>query len=78
MYFILPSINTDLSFRFFLISKLHIVAELFHHLYERFIDDLLPALDDAIHVGKGSQSNPAVINSALHAADDRSVGALLS
>ena len=37
----------------FPICQLHIVAELVHHLHEGLIHDLLPALGDAVHIGKG-------------------------
>ena len=37
----------------FLICQLHIIAELVHHLHEGLIHDLLPALGDAVHIGKG-------------------------
>ena len=35
----------------FLICQLHIIAELVHHLYKGLIDDLLPALSDAVYIG---------------------------
>ena len=33
-----------------LICQLHIIAELVHHLYKGLIDDLLPALGNAVHL----------------------------
>ena len=44
----------------FLIRELPVAAELIHHLYERFIDDPLPALGDTVYVDEGCVSKQAI------------------